>query len=155
MEYAQFMGLDFQGMERLTGILSVASRLLHEDIEDIFISQSLEEEGKVTEWDSLWLFSRNFCLEARQFLAQQDLEIYPLKDLQGFRLILENMKLGQFATRETPTAKANATVEFSPAKGGRCQLFAFGANGTKLGLISTRYLTAHLSQPIEVKAIEH
>jgi len=148
MEYAQEMGLDPVRLEKVSEILTVSTRLLPDEIEEIFISQSLEEEGQVTEWDSLWLFSKNYCLEARQFLVQQDLEIYPLQQLQGFRLVLENMKLSQFASPMTPGGKANITVEFCPARGGGCQLFAFGANGVKLGSISTRYLTPNLAHPV-------
>jgi hypothetical protein len=147
IKYAQEMGLTPAGLEKVSDILAVASRLLPEELEEIFISQSLEEEGQVTEWDSLWLFSKNYCLEARQFMVQQDLEIYPLQHLQGFRLVLENMRLSQFASSASPGGKANVTVEFCPARGGRCQLFAFGANGSKLGVISTRYLTSHLAHP--------
>jgi hypothetical protein len=145
--YAREMGLDSAGLERVSDVLAVSSRLLPEEIEEIFISQSLEEEGQVTEWDSLWLFSKNYCLEARQFLVQQDLEIYPLQHLQSFRLVLENMRLNLFASPATPGGKANVTVEFCPARGGRCQLFAFGVNGSKLGTISTRYLTSNLAHP--------
>ncbi len=148
-EYFKKMGLISEpNLNRLKDILQFSSRLVPEPIEDVFVSQSNEENQKITEWDSLWFFSKEYCLEARQFLAHNDLEIHRLEGLRNVRLILENCELSKFITQLPPGSPATLVVEFNPSRGGRCQLYAYGENCEKLRRLVFKYLQTNLTSGV-------
>jgi hypothetical protein len=144
-DYFSKMGLtDGPQLQRLEDIVKVAQGLFPDEMEEVFISQSSEENGNVTEWDSLWFFSGKYCLEARQFTVHNDFEIHRLEGIQNLRLIVENCVLGKFPTTEALGPKSTMTAEFTPQRGGRCQLYAFSHNCEKLAFIAKKYLQTNL-----------
>lgn len=148
-EYLKKMGLVSEScLKKLNDILEFASRLVPEPIEDVFISQSNEENKKITEWDSLWFFSKKYCLEARQFLVHNDFELYHLEGLRNVRLILENCELSKLSTQPSADPPATLVVEFNPSRGGRCQLYAYGQNCEKLSSLVFKFLQTNITSGI-------
>jgi hypothetical protein len=150
-DYFKEMGLTSKKVEdRLFQIYHVAARLFPEEIGDVFISQSNDEKNAVTKLDSLWIFSENYALEARQFLELDDFEIHRLRALPGFRVISENFDIMKLAVIGTPDKKGTMIVEFNLPRGGHCQLHAYGGNCKKLTGIVLEYLPEYLDDNRQV-----
>lgn len=58
---------------RIDMILKIIKQFSSEDIEDIFISDFTDSEGK-RHYESLWAFSNNFLFEARDFRSKFDID---------------------------------------------------------------------------------
>ena len=146
-DYFQKIGLTSEARQkRLFELYHVATRFFPEEIGDVFISQTDDEKGAVGSGDSLWFFSKNHCLEAREFLDRNDFEIHDTHGLQNLRVIAENFDLQKFATDNDHGAKATMIVEFNPPRGGRSQLHAYGQNCAKLAAVALEYLTPSINE---------
>lgn len=51
----------------------------NETITDIFITDYIKEDG-TREYESLWFFSENYLMEAKQFIIMDDFDITPVKN---------------------------------------------------------------------------
>jgi hypothetical protein len=65
-------------------------------IEDIFIDDYFKEDG-TREYEDLWFFSNSYCLEAKKFLTQIDLDITPMKK----RITYWSVKIQDFNFKES------------------------------------------------------
>ena len=62
---------------RVEHIYTLCTNMCPEKIEDIFVTDYIKEDG-TREYENLWFFSKGYCLEAKKFLSQIDLDITPL-----------------------------------------------------------------------------
>lgn len=138
-DYFKRMGLDSETTQkRLFELYHAVALFFPDEIGEVFISQT--DEGKVGARDSLWVFSKGYCLEAKEFQDRNDLEIHSSKGLKNLRLIAENFDLQKLAEEVDHGSQATMIVEFTPPRGGQCQLHAYGWNCAKLGAITLEYL---------------
>ena len=62
-EYLDGIGITTNVLkERVKLVYSVASQMCPEEIEDIFVTDYIKEDG-TREYESLWFFSDKYCLE--------------------------------------------------------------------------------------------
>lgn len=66
-------------LKRIELIYTWCSDMCPEEIEDIFAEDYFKEDG-TREYENLWFFSKNYCLEAKKFLTQINLDITPIKN---------------------------------------------------------------------------
>jgi len=64
---------------RVEHIYNLCTDMCPEKIEDIFITDYVKADG-TREYENLWFFSKGYCLEAKGFLSQINLDITPLKN---------------------------------------------------------------------------
>ena len=77
---AQYLpAVDIEGPigEKVKSIFNIMKNFCPDPIEDIFISDMLTPEGRT--YSSVFLFSPNYALEAKQFLQQDCFDITPIK----------------------------------------------------------------------------
>ncbi len=65
-------------LKRVEFIYTLCSEMCPDEIEDIFVTDYIKADG-TREYENLWFFSKGYCLEAKQFLTQIDLDITPIK----------------------------------------------------------------------------
>jgi hypothetical protein len=144
-DYFKRMGLVSEPKQkRLFELYHAVTRFLPEEIEEVFISQS--EEGKVSARDSLWFFSKGYCLECREFQERNDLEIHSAKGLLNLRSIMENFDLQKLSIESDHEASSTMIVEFILAGSGKRQLNAYGWNCAKLAAVALEYLKPNLAR---------
>jgi hypothetical protein len=78
-----------QVLTRVETILNFYKDLCPEDILDIFISEYIKKDGN-REYQSLWLFSKRFMMEAKNFLIQDDFDIAPINNFVTYGDIQKN-----------------------------------------------------------------
>lgn len=62
--------------KRVDEIIALYGRIYKEPIEDIFVCDYIKEDGS-RGYDSLWLFSGRFSMEAKEFVNKHDYDITP------------------------------------------------------------------------------
>jgi hypothetical protein len=85
-EFASYLGslsATDQVMGRVELILNFYKTVCPEDILDIFISETIKGDGN-REYLSLWLFSKKYAMEAKNFLIQDDFDIMPINKLISY-----------------------------------------------------------------------
>lgn len=66
-------------LKRVEFMYRLCSDMCPDEIEDIFVTDYIKEDG-TRDYENLWFFSKNYCLEAKKFLTQIDLDITPIKN---------------------------------------------------------------------------
>lgn len=66
-------------LKRIEFIYNLYGDMCPDDIEDIFVTDYIKADG-TREYENLWFFSKNYCLEAKKFLTQLNLDITPIKN---------------------------------------------------------------------------
>jgi len=66
-------------LKRIEFIYTLCSDMCLEEIEDVFVTDYIKGDG-TREYENLWFFSKGYCLEAKKFLSQIDLDITPIKN---------------------------------------------------------------------------
>jgi len=65
-------------LKRVEFIYNLCCDMCPEEIEDIFVTDYIKEDG-TREYENLWFFSKGYCLEAKKFLTQINLDVTPIK----------------------------------------------------------------------------
>lgn len=58
-------------------VISLLARMTSERIEDVFVSDYFNADG-TREYESLWCFTKNYVLEAKNFITNIELDIMPI-----------------------------------------------------------------------------
>ena len=66
-------------LKRIEYVYDLCSDMSPEKIEDIFVTDYIKADG-TREYENLWFFSENYCLEAKKFLTQLNLDITSIKN---------------------------------------------------------------------------
>ena len=66
-------------LERIEFIYNLCSDMCQDKIEDVFVTDYVKEDG-MREYENLWFFSKGYCLEAKKFLSEINLDITPIKN---------------------------------------------------------------------------
>lgn len=94
---------------RVDELLEAFGFLCPEPIERIFITDILDKETRDLQQDSLWGFSDNYLLEARELTVKQDLDVSPFaKSISYLGVEYKDLKLGGY---QLPTAWMSVELE--------------------------------------------
>lgn len=78
-DYLESLPLTKAVKGRISEVLSMNNEIFNFQIEDIFICELKNEEG-ARSYTSLWMFTKEVCIECKDFLTRNDFDIAPLKD---------------------------------------------------------------------------
>lgn len=76
--YLETIGIQHMFLERVDDVLSFYQQVYPDQIEDIFVTEYFDKEGN-RQYESMWLFSKHFAMEAKQFLVEDDFDSAPLQ----------------------------------------------------------------------------
>jgi len=77
--YLERMGITTDILkERVSLAYGVASQICPEEIEEIFVSDYIKDDG-TREYESVWFFSKGYCIEAQNFITENSIDIVPIK----------------------------------------------------------------------------
>jgi hypothetical protein len=79
IDYLKSISLSKVLIDRITEIYENYQMLFPIEILDIFVCDYVKEDGS-REYQSLWFFSDNYLLEAKEFVVKFDIDICPHKD---------------------------------------------------------------------------
>lgn len=124
-------------LKRIEFIHTLVSDMCPDKIEDIFIDDYLKEDG-TRDYEDLWFFSNLYCLEAKKFLAQIDLDITPIKQ----RITYWSVKIQDFNFKES-SEKSRFSLHFNVLQGVSGDLKASKRNCDYLQVIIVKYIKAN------------
>lgn len=75
--------------DRIKFHFEAAKMLSPENIEQIFISERLNKDG-TRSLESLWFFTNNYCLEAKNFVSKDSIDITPIDIVYYLQIAYEN-----------------------------------------------------------------
>lgn len=124
-------------LKRIEFIHTLVSDMCPDKIEDIFIDDYLKEDG-TRDYEDLWFFSNLYCLEAKKFLTQIDLDITPIKQ----RITYWSVKIQDFNFKES-SEKSRFSLGFNLLQGVSGTLKASKRNCDYLQVIIVKYIKAN------------
>lgn len=78
-EYLNRMGITTDILkDRVKLAYSVASQMCPEEIEEVFVSDYIKDDG-IREYESVWFFSKGYCIEAHNFITENSIDIVRIK----------------------------------------------------------------------------
>jgi hypothetical protein len=78
-EYLGILPLTKVVKDRVQTVISLNQMIMDEDILDIFISDMKNSDGG-KEYSSLWIFTKSFIIECKNFLSEHDFDIVPYEN---------------------------------------------------------------------------
>ena len=140
IEYLKKINVSESVKERVCKVLKFYEKACSEEIEDIFICDRVDlEKGRT--FESLWLFSRSFGMEAKNFLSSSD-------DFDSVRIkeniTYWNMKADKYDYNKS-TEKSRMQVSFKARNQIDGSLLASSDNCDYLNTIFRNYIVANIS----------
>jgi len=78
-EYLNRMGITTDILkDRVKLAYNVASQMCPEEIEEVFVSDYIKDDG-TREYESVWFFSKGYCMEAHNFITENSIDIVHIK----------------------------------------------------------------------------
>ncbi len=119
-------------LSRVELLYRLATMVCPEKIEDIYISEYIKDDS-TREYESLWFFSKKYCLETHQFINDDNIDIVPLSNLMRVAISAKEYDFKQ----ATSKSRLNVRVQFiMPVEG---NLKASGENCDFLNNIILKY----------------
>ena len=106
VQYLKSIGIVELFYERTESILQFYESLYPNEIEDVFVSEYIDNEGK-RQYEDLCFFSSQATMEAKRFLTDYDFDASPIRE----RVIYWRMRKTDFDF-EKPTEKSRLDIEF-------------------------------------------
>jgi hypothetical protein len=138
VDYLKAIGMTEPLIERVDSVHSFYETLLHDEVTDIFVSEYVTEDG-IRQYESLWFFSAEYVLEAKQFIKQDDFDITPIRGLIKYWKVEKK----EYDFREATTA-SRCTVIFTTEPGTSATFKASGMNCDKIRDIALRLMIPNL-----------
>lgn len=138
IEYLNEIGITGLFQDRAIEIFSFYNKLYPDSIQDIFVSEFMDEEGK-RQYENIWFFTSTSMMEAKQFLTEDSFDEAPyVKKIKHW--IIEKKEYDfEIATE---TSRMNLDVSF---ESGISAVFkATGKNCSYLKDIFLRYVKPNL-----------
>lgn len=80
-EYLKSIGIATETLlKRVETIYQFYSNICPEEIKDIFVTDYIKNDG-TREYESLWFFSDNYCMEAKEFATADNFDIMLVKNI--------------------------------------------------------------------------
>ena len=111
VQYLREISLTIPLIDRIDHVISSYAIFCPEVITQIFVSEFIKEDG-TREYESLWLFSETFIMEAKRFVNQDNFDITPLKN----RLNYIQIEKRDYEFTET-TESSRLSIHFSSRDG--------------------------------------
>lgn len=123
-------------LDRIKSIYGIYRKLYPQQMKncDIFVCDYFTEEG-IREYESLWFFSREYCMEAKQFVTKLDLDILTME----VSIKYLNFNLQEYDFKKT-TDSSRLNVVFENLTGNAGTLKASRENCQYLFNIMKKYL---------------
>lgn len=138
--YLQKIGITTKVLlSRVQFVYDLASRICPEEIEEMFVSDYIDNEG-TRQYESVWLFSKGYCMEAENFVTDYSIDIVPLR-VKRFEF---DVKQYDFK-KGTEESRLRLTVQLE--EGLFAELRAARENCDVLRDITFKYIKPKLAQP--------
>ncbi len=108
-EYCISIELPELYIKRVKKIVSLFEKIFPEPVEEIFITNELDSED-IHRFENLWLFSKNYCGEAKKFISIEEMEILNLKEISCINI---KSREYEFGIEPTMYSKLNVTCSFN------------------------------------------
>src|ERR1035437_1103 len=106
-DYLEKIGMSNPLIRRVEEIYNFYHDFVTEEITNIFVTDFIKEDGN-REYDSLWLFSKNYAMEAKAFISRDDFDMTPLnKQLTYWSIEKQEYDF------KTATAKSRIHIEIT------------------------------------------
>jgi hypothetical protein len=125
-------------MERIESVLAFYSEVSTEEIEDVLVTNPVKEDGS-TWYESLWLFSPSYAMEAKNFTSEDDFDNLMLaKRVEYWDVRRQDYEFGE------TTSESKLTIDFVATGMNRGTLTASGDNCKYLKDIFLKYINPSL-----------
>jgi len=139
VEYLKKIGINEQKLiERVEYILNFYEKLYSGQIEDIFISEYLNEDGTRV-YENLWFFTNEFLFEAKQFIIEDNFDSMSIVNTIKYWNILKKEY-----DYETSSIKSRMSVYISFVEKLTAILKASKENCDNLKLIFSKYFLPNM-----------
>jgi len=78
-QYLRRIGITETFLGRIGTIYEFYDEICPDEITGIFVTDYIAEEG-LREYENLWFFSQDYCMEAKRFTAEDDSDITPIQN---------------------------------------------------------------------------
>ncbi|MGD9578918.1 MAG: hypothetical protein AB7Y74_11750 [Syntrophorhabdus sp.] len=144
--YLETIGIQGIFLKRVGEVINFYQEFYPDQIEDIFVTEYFDKEEN-RQYESVWLFSMQFAMEAKQFLVADDFDSTPLQRQVKYWTI----KKTEFDFRDA-SIKSRMHLQFELLSGISGNLKASRENCNFLMNIFRKYI---LSNVIECSAVTH
>jgi hypothetical protein len=110
-EYLKMLAVSNIVKKRSQAAYELFSTAIGENIDQIFISDFINQDG-LMQFDTLWFFSKNYLMQAKNFLQTDSYEIMPYKSL----ITNITIELQNFDFKDTnEKSRLNLRIKISPS----------------------------------------
>lgn len=120
--------------KRVEAIYNFYKDVCPEEIDGIFITDYITEDGR-REYENLWFFSNNYCMEAHNFLERDEFDIEKMSK----RVLGWNIEKNNYDLNKKPTEKSRLLVHIKLTHTTSCVLKASKNNCEFLMQILLKY----------------
>jgi len=136
IDYCRNLGMADAFILRVSSTIDLHEACATEPFDDIFISDYVKEDG-TRAFESLWLFSKNYVYEAKNFLTEDSLDCLPNR-ICYWELKKRDYDLKNYSMQSRMNLKTNFRPEY------RGEFKASGVNCNYLVMIFTKYFKAQV-----------
>ena len=140
VDYLNEIGVTALFQDKANEIYSFYDKLYPDSIQDIFVSEYIDEEGK-RQYENLWFFTSTIFMEAKQFLTEDNFDAAPY--IKKFKHWTIEKKDYDF---EDSTDNSRMKLYVTFATGITGQLKASGKNCHYLKEIFLKYIKPNLDE---------
>jgi hypothetical protein len=140
-KYLQSIGMGRVLIDRLTAVHRFYSSVIPEPIEDLFVSDYVNEDGTRSH-ESAWFFSLNYIAEARTWPSSDDLDVLKVRGIHYWRLQKEEYEFDR-----KPKEASRMRLEFSVGPSNSAALRAAKNNCAPLKAIFLKYVVKRMVAP--------
>jgi hypothetical protein len=139
-EYLKVIGMTQTLINRVETLYIFVSGKCPDEIEDIFVTDYINEEGARV-YESLWFFSSKYCIEAHMFISQEYFDITPTRN----RVVRWEMKKQEYDfTKATEKSRLYLAVRLDT--GISCSFKVSKENCDYFKDIFSKYIQANLKE---------
>ncbi len=140
VDYLNEIGITDLFQDKAKGIYSFYEKLYPDSIQDIYVSEYIDEEGK-RQYENLWFFTSTTFMEAKQFLTEDNFDAAPyVKKFKHWTIEKKNYDFGD----STDISRMKLRVAFATGLG--AELKASGKNCYYLKEIFLKYIKPNLDE---------
>jgi len=139
-KYLNDVGITKALHKRIETIYEFYSGICPDEIIDIFVTDYITKD-KEREYESIWFFSEKYCMEAKQFIKNDDFDITPMQN----RIYYWNIKINDYDFKKA-TEKSRLHLRFDMDTMIRAEFKAAKENCDYLRDIILKYIIPNLKE---------
>ncbi|MBX2905761.1 MAG: hypothetical protein KF744_06975 [Taibaiella sp.] len=141
--YLEKVGIIDGLLEKAKEVLDFYEGYLKVDVTDVFVSEYLSSDGS-RNYESLWIFSKQYCGEAKFFLKEKDWDL----DTIANNVSYFSVKCVDFSFGKDALSSSRVTLEFGFVPSNRnATLKASKENCEQIANILAKYVSANVYRP--------